>query len=181
MDNNAAFNAAYRLHLDPQVRAVFDEPDVNKSLTMALALAAKGFAIDGPIVVNKLDPWKVMNMRLDISMPWEAPLGAPQPIISPGPGEVATDFSQPAPKGSIINSIDIADYPPVDPAPPISNTPPPSSYVGKGPNGFGTYVSIDGDPLLALPIDEAEGKQVSDPRGTFVYHRNPWGGYYTKL
>lgn len=180
-DDNPVFDAAYWAAQPPEVQAL---QNLSSPATTALALAAKGFSIDVPIMVWKWDPWKVMRLRQSYGYTWVPSALQPPIQEAPGinePGLTPYDPNNP-PAGSIKVSTNIADFPAfAPPAPAPSPTPVGSDYVGS--LNFGNvYYALPGDPT-------PDGVIVTDPRGSFLKHRivtqTPFGpminGWYELL
>jgi len=180
-DDNPVFDAAYWAAQPPEVQAL---QNLSSPATTAIALAAKGFTIDVPIMIWKWDPWKVMRLRQSYGYTWVPSALQPPIQEAPGifePGLTPYDPNNP-PAGSIKVSTNIADFPAfVPPAPPPSPTPVVSDYVGA--LNFGNV-------YFALPGDSTpDGVIVTDPRGSFLKHRTvtqtPFGpminGWYELL
>jgi hypothetical protein len=152
-----AFDAAYYASKPPEVQALApaNQGDDDKRLAAAIDLAKQGFLIDTQIDAWGWGPYKVMWLRgFDGIQSVNGLLGT----------------------GTIKTSLNIADYPPFTPAPPVP--PPPASAVGfslgKGSDGIETFAAT----FNANHSPLQDGQTYSDdPRGTFTYHavNTPFG------
>lgn len=116
MDSTQQFDNAYWLHQPHEVRALRAMTNSDDRAALAESLAARGFTVDIPIGVMGYSPYLVMMLRKLNDWPWAPPLGRPPIIRSAGPGQPETyDLNAPAPPFAIMTSVNIADYPPIDP------------------------------------------------------------------
>ena len=179
------FDKAYWLSQPPEVRVleINTTPDQDKRMAIGVPLALKGFKIDEHIMLEGLDPYKIMKMRMDFGYTWVPNALQPNIQISPGltvPGSslIPYDPSNP-PGGAIKVSINLVDYPPFDPPSIISKPVVSANYVGSNVY-MNIYNVILGDHTPA-------GTQVVDTRGTFIKRMTPslaegiFMAYYEKV
>lgn len=192
-EQQTAFDAAYKAHQPPAIRALIDSPDLAARQTKALDVASQGYLIDYDIMVWGWDPFVVMTFRKQLGLTWDSSMfqlavgdsrGYALPGVTPLPGQIQYDPKNP-PAGSIVPiSNDPADFPPyvgAEPAP-AQPPPPPADYVGD-PNPFVDqpthYSVIPGDPTPdgVIVVNDLRGKfrkhktQLTTPFGTMV---NEW-------
>jgi hypothetical protein len=160
------FDKVYWLSQPPEVRAleVNTTPDQDIRMNRGVELAVKGFKIDVPIMLWGWDPYKVMKLRMDFGYTWVPNALQPRVGAAPGltgPGIIPYDPFNP-PGGSIKVSLNLADYPPVDPPIPLPPSPALDGPVGVQSVG-NLYYSVPGETFM-------DGQKFSDPRGTFLKH-----------
>lgn len=159
------FNDAYWKSKPLEIQAAHAEKVKHNDLdqtTTYTALAIAGFIIDKPIMVDNMDPYKITALRLAYGFTWVPSALMPNIQIAPGlgglPGSVLYDPSKPPP-GSILVSLNLFDYPPVNP--PTVNHPSVSNEL-VGMQSFGNI-------YLAIPGDISPGgTSYTDSRGTFT-------------
>jgi hypothetical protein len=177
-DNEVIFNKAYWLAQPVPVRELQNVPDAER-LAKAMELAQKGFILDMMIHVWGWSPFKMMLMRVNYGYTWVTSMLQPNLTIAPGlgaPGAIPYDPKNPPP-GSIKVSLDLDDYPPIDP--PVPSKPGVPSNGGVGALNYGNiYFIIPGD-------NNPDGKIVEEVRGKFKKRlvANPFGhsAWYEKL
>jgi hypothetical protein len=155
--NNQVFDDAYWLHQPKPVRALRRgqagqvQLSEAEQLELAHSLMGQGFVIDGPIMLWGWGPYNVMLLRRLYGF-------ASVPALNEDPTGAKTGG------GSIRVSIDINDYPPIEPPSPPPDHAPLSTYVGSS-WGAGIYGSLKGDPT-------ADGQEATGPDGAiYVKHR----------
>jgi hypothetical protein len=156
------FNAAYWASQPMEIQTLHNSGNPALNLTAEYGrLATTGFVIDKTIMIDGMDPWKVMNLRAFYGFTWVPNALQPPVQLAPGlgmPGAVTYDARNPPP-GSIKVSTDLADYPPfLKPVP----VPGPSTTPIVGVQSWGNI-------YLTVPGDTSPGGTVfTDSRGTFV-------------
>lgn len=178
MSQQQTFNDAYWAHQPPELqvlRGIQDTPEGwQKRSDLAHALALQGFLILPDVMVQGYDPWFVMNIRKEDGYTWLPNLLQPRITVAPGIAQAGVPMYDPShpPAGSIKVSTDLTDYPPFTPpaaAPAHTHT---GSWVGDKMTGANNlyYAPFADDP-------NADGTEVSDPRGTFIKKMKalPWG------
>lgn len=179
-------DAIYWAHQPPAVQALqnYTGTDITPK---ALALAVQGYTIDVYIQVWHMDPVCTMGLRHDYGYTWVPSALQPNIAIAPNlsvPGQVAYDAAHP-PTGSILVSLNAADYPPFNPPVVVPVTPPSNNlvgvcYVGSAicPVGPGA-----GTPAQRNAAGLRDGVTVSQSGVQYVYHESltPFGSsvYFT--
>jgi hypothetical protein len=159
MIDQQTFDPLYFASLPPQLLDLFQTttPEVDHDggfgarMIKAEVLAQQGLPVDVPIQVWRMDPWGIMNLRIQYAY-----------------------TTVPAANGMPITvSLDPKAYPPF--APPTPPAPPPThppDWVGPWSGMGDRYWSMPGDPT-------PDGGIVKDPRGTFLRHyhtvQSPFG------
>lgn len=160
------FDKVYWAAQPPELRALPAVEDYNQRVSRAGNLAAKGFTVDVPIMVYDWDPYLVMKIRQDSGFTWVPSALQPNISVAPGisqPNAVSYDPTHP-PAGSIKVSINIADYPPIDP-------PAPATPQQQAANGDPVGIQSLGTLYLSVPGESyPDGAKFTDSRGTFLKH-----------
>lgn len=161
MSTQTDFNTAYRVSQPP---ALANFPF---SASSAAALAAQGYLVDVPIMVNGWEPWTTMNIRESLGMTWvpsalQQPLGSPTGYALPNvpilPGQ--TPYPTTPPAGAIKISTNVSDYPPYVTPPIVKETDPTIDPVG-GLNFGNIYFPVQG-------FNYTNNETFTDTRGTFT-------------
>lgn len=171
------FDAAYWKSRPLEIQKAHAEKvehnDLDQTVTYT-ALAIAGFIIDKPIMIDNMGPYNIMLLRLAYGFTWVPSALMPNIQIAPGlgglPGSALYDPSKPPP-GSILVSLDLKDYPPVN-APEPNHPSVSTALVG---------VQSFGNIYLAIPGDTSPGGTVfEDSRGKFIKHTTiQLGGTFT--
>lgn len=149
MTEREQFNSAYWGSFAPEVQALNDmEPFSGERMAAAIALAQKGFCIDGAIQAQGANPFETMKLREGYGYTWiPSLLQAPVPI-APGimiPGQPMYDAANP-PAGSIKVSSKVEDYPPfLKPETPTDPQPVPARPCLEVKIGPGMAAMMPGD------------------------------------
>jgi hypothetical protein len=165
----ADFDQIYWAHQPPETRALPDIDDETQRTARAIELAGKGFIVDVPIMLWLWDALKCMQLRQSYGYVWVPSALQPPIAVAPGlvvPGQPVYDPLHPPP-GSIVVSVDPADYPPFDPPAPPPIPPPVAADVVGNP--------ILGMPKMFYALGAAttwpDGTLTTDSRGKFLLHR----------
>jgi len=164
------FDAAYWLHQPAAVQALGKLPSQEARTSLAAILASEGYLIDVPIMVWGWDAYLVMLQRKQYGYTWVPSALMPPVEVAPGfssPGALPYDPLHP-PAGAIMVSINIGDYPPLKPPPPVAvPAAAPTSLVGNEEGlGSGYFQAY---PAARTQLTEGEVYKL-DPRGPFVFH-----------
>jgi hypothetical protein len=178
----AQFNPVYRAAQKHEVQALDSLSETIAREIRARELAFKGFIIDWEIAGLGLDPFGEMLRRIDAKYVdpatgrgWypsamQSPLQQAPNFGAPTPGLPIYDPSKP-PDGSLLVSLELDDFPPVDPIIVTPNPPGLTSLVG-GPMGY-TWPGNNRPAYFAFGTPGPDGFRYPDPigRGEFTFHR----------
>jgi hypothetical protein len=157
-------DAIYWAHQPPAVQSL-QTYSGNDIVAKAMGLATQGFTIDVPVMVWHWDPVCTMGYRQEYGYTWVPSALQAAPVIAPGisqPGTPSYNPSQP-PAGSILVSLNAADYPPFNP--PLPVPPPATNVVGVCYPGTGICNVGPG-----LPAGIVDGATVSQNGASYLFH-----------
>lgn len=167
-------DSIYLASLQPAVAALMSmQPDGTRE-SAAKDLATQGYTIDVPIQAWGWDATLTMALRKQYGYTWVPSALQPPVALPPGlsfPGLTPYDANNPPP-GSILVSVDAADYPPfIKPVPP----PPPSTNL-VGPKLFGNVFTFGpGVSIVANKVTGvSDGQRVEQDGAAYTAHVN-WG------
>ena len=164
----AEFDKAYWLSKPTEVQALqYLEPNSNEALDLGVKLATAGFEIDKVIMVNGLDPYRIMQMRKMLGYTWVPRFLQPDIPLAPGlsaPGSGWTEYDPVnPPKGAVVVSCNINDYPPFNPPKVDPPAVEPSAARPGVPEGGPYYGVLRGDT-------SPDGTVFKDSTGVYVKH-----------
>jgi hypothetical protein len=111
------FDAAYWAHQNPAVAVPCQH---GCSASVAMTLANQGLQVDVPIDVWNWDPYLVMTLRGSFGYTWVPAAGQAPVTVAPGLTGAGQAYDPSAPPtGSIMVSVNLADYPPFNPPTPV--------------------------------------------------------------
>lgn len=168
-------DALYNTSRDPRVLALRSITDPAARENAASELNASGVIIDRPIDLWGWGPTETMVYRVQVGLPW-VPNAFQPALVDPLNllGGTHTDMSQRWPR-SILVSVDIADYPPHDPAVAAPKRPMVTDVVVNGnEHQVNTDMVADNGKWLFT-----DGQTFTDPFDSrkWVFHMIPdaWG------
>lgn len=177
---SAFFNQVYWAAQQHEVQALRALGEAPERRIRAQELAFKGFLIDAQIHAVGLDPYTEMVDRVEAGYVdqvtgrgWVPNMLQANVQEAPGiltPGLQPYDPKNPWP-GSILVSLSLEDYPPIDPLPKPDPPPGLTSLVGK-PMGY-VWPGNGRPAYIAMGTPGPDGTQYPDPngRGVFTFHR----------
>ncbi len=159
----------YWASLDPHVAAL-RYLSLEERGSLSMQLASQGYTIDKACQVDQeMLPEDVMQVRINNGFTWVPAADQPNIPTMPGcdiPGLPPYNPNKPYPEGSIVVSVDAADYPPFNGIPPVTPTTKPQ--VGEGFMTSQGMVFVPG-PGLNQNL-AAEGNIITQDGVEYVCH-----------